>query len=398
MRRVFVLIAFLVGAVLFTSACGKKVSGPVGVLLGPSIGEITTNPATFFGNDTVTFTATINGSGTITWTWDFDGGATPQTVSGSGSSASATVVVINNSQTEDATYEGTLTATDQFGTRTKTFTFTVGPLQNQAPVIESVTYADGVITVTASDPDGDPLTYEFTVTSGNVELTVSDNTAIVSAPGLGTFDFTVEVTVSDGRGGTATDSVSGQISNVPPQDNAIWMVAEPASASVGDTITIKVFGWNLANELRYLNTVHVAFSGNLEYVANSFDVGVPGGNWDIDGFWSLLGGVGGLAPGDQFEFLFGPYPKSQADYANDPAWADYDYFIEVNISPLPAVPGQDPTPAPAGSSDALFNFQVTATSAGTAKLRFYHDKTKYGLTSDGEFFFWDEQVLTIEIQ
>ena len=88
----------------------------------------------------------------------------------------------------------------------------VGP-KNQNPVISSVTCTcDSVllgetsqISVIASDPDGDPLTYTYTATAGSV--LGNGNTAIFTAgntPG----NATVDITVSDGNGGEDKSSTS----------------------------------------------------------------------------------------------------------------------------------------------------------------------------------------------
>lgn len=88
----------------------------------------------------------------------------------------------------------------------------VGP-QNQNPIISSIACdpdtvllgETSTITVTASDPDGDPLNYAYTATGGTVSG--SGNTAIFTTgntPG----DASVNVTVSDGRGGEAKSSAA----------------------------------------------------------------------------------------------------------------------------------------------------------------------------------------------
>ncbi len=408
MRRTFVVfIGVLAVAGIVASACGNKLPGPGEIRLGPSITLGALPTADNHDGDSFTFTATITGSGTISWSWSFGGGAVPDTASGSGGGdISVTVTLFNDSLTDDATYNGSITASDQFGERTVDFTYVVGERLNQPPVIESATYSAGTITVVASDPDGDPLTYTYEVTSGDVVVTESGATATVTvAPDVafpfGDFPFTVRVSVTDGKGGEDSADVTDTLSVATPPDNAIWMVFDRTSANVGDTIGVTVWGINLANEFRYLNSVHIQFDNNLGYVTGSFDPGDPGGGWStLDGIWALLSGVGILLPSS--DGLFGPYPVT---YTEDGTSFTNRSYIEANISPTPETAGVDPTPAPAGSTAALFYFEFTADSSGEALVRFVVNRddqatpvTKYGLTGDGEYLFDASQEVTITIQ
>ena len=66
---------------------------------------------------------------------------------------------------------------------------------------------------TAADPDGDVITYSWTCTGGSISGTGSTVTwTAPSTPGI----YTVTVTVSDGKGGTATSNVSITVTNRNP--------------------------------------------------------------------------------------------------------------------------------------------------------------------------------------
>ena len=56
-------------------------------------------------------------------------------------------------------------------------------------------------TATASDPDGDPLTFEWVITRGMPATATGE---IVTATFPGQHAYPVTLTVSDGRGGTVT--------------------------------------------------------------------------------------------------------------------------------------------------------------------------------------------------
>lgn len=89
--------------------------------------------------------------------------------------------------------------------------------ENRGPVITGMSPASGTgpyispttVTVSASDPDGDPLSYEWSTTGGGGGGTISGSGSSVTwnppyVGGGGT--TTVSVTVRDGRGGVASAS------------------------------------------------------------------------------------------------------------------------------------------------------------------------------------------------
>jgi hypothetical protein len=96
-----------------------------------------------------------------------------------------------------------------------------GSTSNQNPVISSVTAnptslapgASSTITVVASDPNGDSLTYTYSGTNGTVSGTGATATFLAgSAAGTAT----VSVIVNDGRGGIVTGSVNVTIVQPAP--------------------------------------------------------------------------------------------------------------------------------------------------------------------------------------
>ncbi len=71
------------------------------------------------------------------------------------------------------------------------------------------------LTATASDPDGDPLTYAWSVPWGDMAGPADKAATRWRAPAK-VGRFTMRVWVSDGRGGTASATVSVEVANAPP--------------------------------------------------------------------------------------------------------------------------------------------------------------------------------------
>ncbi len=145
------------------------------------------------------------------------------------------------------------------GTATATVTVTVGPPPNRPPVAvnDAATTTSGqpvTVDVIAndSDPDGDPLTVQSVTAPALGTAQISGN-QVVYTPAAGVLGTdTFNYTINDGRGGTATASVTITITapiNRPPvavDDNAATAVSTPVLIDVlandsdpdGDPLTI----------------------------------------------------------------------------------------------------------------------------------------------------------------
>jgi len=95
------------------------------------------------------------------------------------------------------------------------------PPPNQLPVIESITaekeaptLAETQITAVASDADGDSLMYQWSANGGTI--TGEGDTITWMSPG-NSDNFTVNLTVSDGKGGTTTRSITITVIDKPNQ-------------------------------------------------------------------------------------------------------------------------------------------------------------------------------------
>ena len=131
----------------------------------------------------------------------------------------------------EGSYNVTVTVTDGRGGEVMDYVI-IEVRANKSPTINSLT-ADAAwtlpsgtiqVTCTASDPDGDELSYEWSTTGGNI----SGTGAVVSwiAPEeVGIYDVTV--VVKDGHGSSATDSVPiSVVTGEPPNIESLLVTAE----------------------------------------------------------------------------------------------------------------------------------------------------------------------------
>jgi len=137
---------------------------------------------------------------TIEWSKDDSGG--------SWGSKKAQVNLSDPSET----YTLTATATNSEGTAEDSIALSWGcPIPNNPPEISEITvmgtkYINRTygLSVSASDPDGDTLTYNWTVTGGSIDNAHAQNINWTAPSTYG--DYKVTVTVSDGKGGEASKS------------------------------------------------------------------------------------------------------------------------------------------------------------------------------------------------
>jgi hypothetical protein len=107
--------------------------------------------------------------------------------------------------------------------------------------------ASTTLTVTASDTDGDPLTYSWTQSPAAPAGTFGSETGATrtwTAPVLpSNTTFTLEVTVSDGKGGTASATVDVVVANVPTVNRAPTVEEAITGAGpvlAGDTLDLSI--------------------------------------------------------------------------------------------------------------------------------------------------------------
>src|SRR5207253_746814 len=96
--------------------------------------------------------------------------------------------------------------------------------------------------VLAQDPDNNTLSYSFTssVPSG---MTINGSTGVISWPAPSTFGTPITVQVSDGQGGTATQTFSITFSGQPPANQLpVITSSPPLTATVGQVYIYNAAG------------------------------------------------------------------------------------------------------------------------------------------------------------
>ena len=111
------------------------------------------------------------------------------------------------------------------GTATCAADIAVQPRPNRPPTISCSTDRSPIlpgertgITSVASDPDGDPLTYSYSTTGG--QIVGSGPKVQFDSTGLSAGSYTVTCSVSDGRGGNASATTNVDVQQPPPPPQA----------------------------------------------------------------------------------------------------------------------------------------------------------------------------------
>ena len=388
MKKLFVLVAvaLLIAAV---SCDTKNVGGNL-----PTWGPIITG---------VNFPAAMNGAADATWTVSFTSGTAPYTISmnlGGGATNNVPAgtpavspftqvfTMVNASTTDNATYTYTVTVTDSRGfSGTATGSFTVGPMLNQAPVIDSAIYTEGTRTlaVTVSDPDdGETLTVNIAGVDAPISVDAASKAAAATGPLVANFVFSssdpfadasdsVDVTVNDGDADSAVTAVTITVPGIVLAADTLYAIPLNTSVATGENCLVVVATGDPANPFQYVNGVGLTIASDADKT-DSFNIGVPGGGaGDVDGFWTTMNPGGG--------FLLPPFNFIVA--------TDIGGGLErwdFNVTPIG---GADV----AAGEGALFNFTFTFGSAGTKTFGFQEvsgvKRTYYSDGASTEYFWGD---------
>ncbi|MCB1219433.1 MAG: hypothetical protein H7A35_10545 [Planctomycetales bacterium] len=225
--------------------------------------------------------------------------------------------------------------------------------------------------------------YNTTATSASFSLVSED----ILAGG----NFSVQVTVQDGRGGEDSDTFNQEFKAFPLEPDTLYAIATSDRTSAGGNVRVVVATGDTANPFQYVNGCGVVCENGASYASTTFDVGNPDDTPDvgsanpIDGVWGDMGATSFLLAPDNF--------ITGKDLGNGSSRTDF------NVTPLG---GSDIT-----ANGILFSFEYTFASAGTYHLGFEAvnivSRTYYTDASQSEDFFWsdisnDHQYNTIVVE
>ncbi len=165
--------------------------------------EPATSSVTEGGSTTLTARASDPNGDALTYSWSVDGQAVTNT---------ASTFEFGSAGRSVGAHRVTVTVTDVDGmTATCDFTVNVNRKENNNPTCslrldKDTVYAGEPVaaTVTASDPDGDPLTYSYTV--DGQPASGSGSSLTIATSGMAGGPHTVTATVRDDRGGSCSDT------------------------------------------------------------------------------------------------------------------------------------------------------------------------------------------------
>jgi outer membrane protein OmpA-like peptidoglycan-associated protein len=133
------------------------------------------------------------------------------------------------------------------------------------------------ITCTGTDPDGDPLTYSYSASGG--QITGTDSHATFDATGVQPGTYTVKCTVNDGRGGTADASGDVVVQEAPEVHqlevrlalhSIYFPTAQPTVARpnggllASQAVTLDVLAADFQKYLAYKPDAHLILGGHAD--------------------------------------------------------------------------------------------------------------------------------------
>ena len=218
------------------------------------------------GSTTVTVDASDPDGGSLSYEWNIEGSG--WSVDGSGSS-----VTVQATSDPSATATVSVEVSDDQGATTSE-SLNLSTVAAAVPVISDVEVAAGewvekggstMVEVTASHPDGDPLSYEWTVTGGwSIDGTVGDaNEAELTAPSGNRVMGTIVVEVSDPFGQSDVAVVDTRTRDTEPDAFSIGSVSGVSPGSMVTSEAVELGG----------------FDGSLDAVCDDCEVSVNGGGF-----------------------------------------------------------------------------------------------------------------------
>lgn len=249
----------------------------------PPVAACSANPTSIFAGSAVTIEIHVNASDADNDTLTYSYTATAGAVDGTGPEArwNSTGVVVGTYTVTAAVGDG------KGGTASCATDVKVEERPNRPPTatlsVERSPIQPGEhagIICTGSDPDGDPLTYSYTASGG--QITGTGANAQFDATGLAAGTYTVKCTVNDGRGGTADASGNVEVSE-PPQVHQleVRLALHSIYFPTAQPTVVRPNGGLLASQAATLETLANDFKQYLTYKPDAHLI--LGGHADIRG-------------------------------------------------------------------------------------------------------------------
>jgi len=246
----------------------------------PPVAACSATPTSLFAGSGDTVAVHVNASDPdndpLTYSYTATGGA----VDGNGPDARW-----NSSGVSEGSYTITAKVDDgKGGTASCATDITVQPRPNRPPTATLTVDRSPIlpgektgITCNGTDPDGDPLTYSYSASGG--QITGSGSSAQFDATGLAPGNYTVKCTVNDGRGGTADASGNVEVKEAPQVHElevklrlhsiyfptALPSVAKPMGGLLASQgITLDVLAIDFKSYLAYRPNAHLILGGHAD--------------------------------------------------------------------------------------------------------------------------------------
>lgn len=372
MQRGNLILCMLVLATL--SSCFSSGGSSGGFPGGPRVTQSAPagtgpNAPGLFERESATFTASVSGvSGPYSLAWNFDGAA-PNAISSLASSGESSVSVVFLELFASQVFMAVVTVTDYRGVVVSdSVIFSLNETHNSAPVIESLTFQNDAVFVTASDADGDALSFSahlddaaqtelpiVNVSGTSAEFALVSGQLNPAAILTGGILPVVIVTVEDEHGASVSDTLErGSFAAFPLEDDTLYALATSGHARVGDKVQIVIATGDTAHPFKYLGGCGVLVENDAEYVDDSIDVGAPDMDGKprtpIDGVWADIGAT---------DFLVS---EGNGGWLVTTDQGDGTYRLDFSITPLDG--------SAVTANGILFNFELEFTQPGSYHLDF----------------------------
>ncbi len=375
---------------------------PVATPAGPVIGAVTWTDNNN-GSGTLAVPVTRSASADVTVSVTAVAGASFDHMSLiiSGGTGTANFILTEDTAGAGASGAVTITATDGTESDIATLAVVLSAAAPTGPVIGAVTWTDGghgqgTLSVPVSRATAADMSVSVTPITG---ATFDQPMRIVSG-GTGSVTFTLlEATAGAGASGavtitaddgTETDTETLTVTlashiilhGAPVEPDTLYAYPLAVTTTVGTPVTVIVYTGEPANPLTFLSSVGFTVETAGTYVANSFNVGAPGGGRnDTDGYWALLGPP---APGNGWYLDLGDALLPGAPTVIGGGLHRYNFAV-ITQGPF------SPPAQPLENGAILFNFQLTFSTPGTYHLGFQlndgaFDQTYYSDWNTDSYF------------